>query len=215
MRRWRSWPAAAELAQSCEGYRAALDDLRDQLEDILTDLAIELAVGATITIFAACVSFGVGAVAGAAKTAHTISKFAKTIRSAISAWKLSKRISQGVKNADDIASVRKRLERIKNLARKGKPEEPRPFVPRPDPGFLYNIRPERLDHTFRRGHKLEALVERSGGREQAMRQILDGLTGHVPQAGTFERVIRVSGEQVTVRGFIDNGVIKIGTAFIP
>ena len=108
-----------ELAQSCKDYRAALDDLRDQLEDILTDLAIELAVGATITIFAACVSFGVGAVAGAAKTAHTISKFAKTIRSAISAWKMSKRISRGVKKAHDIAGVRKRLERIKNLARKG------------------------------------------------------------------------------------------------
>ena len=25
----------------------------------------------------------------------------------------------------------------------------------------------------------------------------------------------VSGEQVTVRGFVDNGVIKIGTVFIP
>ena len=114
-----------ELAQSCKDYRAALDDLRDQLEGILTDLAVELAVGATITIFAACVSFGVGAVAGAVKTAHTISKFAKTIRSAISAWKMSKRISQGVKKAHDIAGVRKRLERIKNLAKKGKPEDPK------------------------------------------------------------------------------------------
>jgi hypothetical protein len=115
-----------ELAQSCKDYRAALDDLRTQLEGILTDLAVELAIGATITIFAACVSFGVGAVAGAAKTAHTISKFAKTIRSAISAWKMSKRISAGVKKAHDIAGVRKRLERITNLARKANPEEPRP-----------------------------------------------------------------------------------------
>ncbi len=112
-----------ELAQSCKDYRAALDDLRDQLEGILTDLAIELAVGATITIFAACVSFGVGAVAGAAKTAHTISKFATTIRSAISAWKMSKRISQGVKKAHDIAGVRKRLERIKGLGRRGREPE--------------------------------------------------------------------------------------------
>ncbi len=114
-----------ELAQSCTDYRAALEDLRDQLEDILTDLAIELAVTATITIFAACVSFGAGAVAGAAKTAHTISKFATTIRSAISAWKISKRISAGVKKAHDIAGVRKRLERIKSVARKAKPEEPK------------------------------------------------------------------------------------------
>jgi hypothetical protein len=205
----------SELAQSCRDYKAALDDLRQQLEDILTELAIELAATAVISIFAACVSFGVGAAAGTAKAAHTITTFAGTIRSAISAWKVSKRIAQGVKKAHDIAGVRKRLERIKNLARKGKREEPQPFVPRADAGFVYNTRPERLDHIFRQGHKLEVLVERSGGREQAMRQILDGLTGHVPQAGTFERVIQVSGEQVTVRGFIDNGVIKIGTAFIP
>ena len=46
-------------------------------------------------------------------------------------------------------------------------------------------------------------------------QILAGLKGHVPQQGTFESVITVSGEQVTVRGFVDDGVIKIGTAFIP
>lgn len=95
-----------ELAQSCTDYQAALDDLRTQLEDIPTELAIELAVTATI------------------------SKFARTIRSAISAWKISKQISQGVKKAHDIAGVRKRLERIKNLARKSKPEEPK-SLPRP------------------------------------------------------------------------------------
>ncbi len=72
-----------ELAQSCRDYKAALDDLRQQLEDILTDLAIELAATAVISIFAACVSFGVGAAAGTAKAAHTITKFADTIRSAI------------------------------------------------------------------------------------------------------------------------------------
>ena len=40
----------SELAQSCKDYRAALDDLRNQLEDILTDLAVELAVTATIAV---------------------------------------------------------------------------------------------------------------------------------------------------------------------
>lgn len=90
---------------------------------------MELAVEATILIFAACVSFGAGAVAGAAKTAHTISKFAKIIRSAVSTWKVSKRISEGVKKAPDIAGVRKRLERIKSLGRRAKREEPKPPVP--------------------------------------------------------------------------------------
>lgn len=79
----------------------------------------------------------------------------------------------------------------------------------------FNTRPERLDHTFAPKHKLDGLVERVGGREQAMEEILGALKGHVPESGTFETVITVSGEQVTVRGFVDNGVVKIGTAFIP
>jgi hypothetical protein len=68
-----------ELAQSCMDYKAALEDLRDQLLGILEDLAIELAVTATIAILASCVTFGAGAAAGTAKAAHTISKFAGII----------------------------------------------------------------------------------------------------------------------------------------
>jgi hypothetical protein len=116
--------ACRELSQSCKDYKAALEDLRTQLEDILTDLAVELAATAVISIFAACVSFGLGAAAGTAKAAHTVTKFATTIRSAVGAWKISKRISEGVQKAHDIAGIRKRLERIKNLGRKAKPEEP-------------------------------------------------------------------------------------------
>ena len=115
----------SELAQSCKDYRAALDDLRNQLEDILTDLAVELAVTATIAVAASFISFGAAAAAGTAKAAHTISKFAKIIRSAVGAWKVSKNISKGVKKAQDIAGIRQRLQRIKNLGRKGKPEEPK------------------------------------------------------------------------------------------
>ncbi|HKV18233.1 MAG TPA: hypothetical protein VJR50_04310, partial [Mycobacterium sp.] len=119
-----------ELAQSCMDYKAALEDLRDQLLGILEDLAIELAVTATIAILASCVTFGAGAAAGTAKAAHTISKFAGIIRSAVNGWKISKRISEGVKRAHNIAAVRTRLERIKSLRRKAKAEE-RPLPSRP------------------------------------------------------------------------------------
>jgi hypothetical protein len=85
----------------------------------------------------------------------------------------------------------------------------------PDREFDFNTRPERLDHTFDPKHKLDGVVEKAGGREQAMRQMLDELKRNVPQNGTFETVITASGEQVILRGFVDNGVIKIGTAFIP
>lgn len=92
---------------------------------------------------------------------------------------------------------------------------PEPPGPQPDPEFEFNTRPERLDHTFADKHKLGGVVQRAGGWEEAMPQILDGLRGHVPSQGRFEAVINVSGENVTVRGFVDSdGMIKIGTAFI-
>ncbi len=205
----------AELAQSCRDYKSALDDLRTQLEGILENLAVELAVTAAVGIAASFVSFGAGAVAATAKAAHSVTRFARIIADAVAAWKISKNISVGVKRAHDIAGLRTKLERIKNLGRKNKPEEKPPVPRKPDPEFEYNTRPERLDHVFADKHKLDGVVQRAGGRDEAMRQILDGLKGNIPDNGVFESVINVSGEVVTVRGFVDNGVIKIGTAFIP
>lgn len=114
----------AELAQSCKDYGSALNDLRDQLQGILEDLAIELAVTATIAIAASFVSFGAGAVAGTAKAAQSITKFARIISEAVGAWKISKNIAKGVERVKDIAGLRQKLQRIKNLGRKDKPGEP-------------------------------------------------------------------------------------------
>jgi hypothetical protein len=114
----------AELSQSCKDYKSALDDLRTQLEGILQDLAIELAVTAAIGIAASFVSFGAGAVAGTAKAAQSITKFARIISEAVGAWKISKNIASGVKKARDIAGLRAKLQRIINMGRKGKPKGP-------------------------------------------------------------------------------------------
>ena len=121
----------AELAQSCADYKTALDDLRTSLEGILEDLAVELATTAAVGVAASFVSFGAGAVAATAKAAHSVTKYARIIAEAVSAWKISKNISKGVKSAHDIAGVRHRLQRIKNLGRKNKPEEkpPPPAAP--------------------------------------------------------------------------------------
>lgn len=208
--------SCAELSKSCNDYRTALDELRNNIGGILEDLAIELGATAAIGIAASFVTFGAGAVAATAKAAHTITKFAKIIGLAVASWKMTKNIGKGVQKIADIAKVRKQLERIKNLGRKDKGDEPKPpSVAKPDGSLEFNTRPERLDHTFAPKHKLDGIVERTGGREEAMREMLNGLQGKVPQSGTFETVITVSGEQVTVRGFVDNGIIKIGTAFIP
>ncbi|ABM11954.1 WXG100-like domain-containing protein [Mycolicibacterium vanbaalenii] len=125
----------AELAQSCRDYKAALDDLRSTLERILEDLAVELAATVAIGVAASFVSFGAGAVAATAKAAHSVTKFARIIAEAIGAWRISKNISKGVKSAHDIAGVRTKLQRIKNLGRKNKPEEKPPApTPPPPPG---------------------------------------------------------------------------------
>jgi hypothetical protein len=114
----------AELSQSCKDYKSALEDLRTQLEGILEDLAIELAVTAAIAIAASFVSFGAGAVAGTAKAAQSITKFARIISEAVGAWKISKNIASGVKKVRDIAGLRAKLQRIINMGRKGKPKGP-------------------------------------------------------------------------------------------
>jgi hypothetical protein len=90
-----------------------------------------------------------------------------------------------VKKAREFAGLRAKLQRIINMGRKGKPSEKPKIPPKPDPGFEFNTRPERLDHTFADKHKLDGVVQRAGGREEAMRQILDGLKGHVPSQGRF------------------------------
>jgi hypothetical protein len=118
----------AELSQLCNDHKSALDDLRTQLDGILKALATELAVTAAIGIAASFVSFGAGAVAGTAKAAQSITKFARIIAEAVGAWKISKNIASGVKKAHDIAGLRAKLQRIINMGRKGKPKGPAPPV---------------------------------------------------------------------------------------
>jgi len=187
----------AELSQSCKDYKSALDDLRTKLEGILNDLAVELAVTAVIAIAASFVSFGAGAVAGTAKAAHSITKFAKIIASAIGAWKISKNISNGVKKVHDIAGLRQRLKRIKNLGRKGKPEEgsPRPQVTVPA-GSPKNI----SGYTK---HAEEQIAGRDGGlgvRREALENAFENPVQNVERLVDAQGRVsyRYTGEDATV-----------------
>ena len=124
--------SCAELAQSCSEYKTSLDDLRTKMKETVEDLVEELAISAAIGIATAFLSAGVGAFAATAKAAASIKKYAGIIRGIIESWKISKNIKSGVKKVHDVAAIRKRLERIKNLGRKGKGEEPKP-TPKPLP----------------------------------------------------------------------------------
>lgn len=131
--------SCAELAQSCSEYKTSLDDLRTKMKETVEDLVEELAISAVIGIATAFLSAGVGAFAATAKAAASIKKYAGIIRGIIESWKISKNIKSGVKKVHDVAGVRKRLERIKNLGKKGKGEEPKP--PPPTPALPPGVKP--------------------------------------------------------------------------
>ncbi|MGU3435030.1 hypothetical protein ACNHUS_18680 [Actinomycetes bacterium M1A6_2h] len=110
--------ACRELADSCDEYRRNIDEFRDALRGILGDLAVELGVTAAITVAASMVTFGAAAAMGAAKSASTISKFARIVSEAVAAWKAAKAIEQGVTFTDDLRGLRLLLERLKALGRR-------------------------------------------------------------------------------------------------
>jgi hypothetical protein len=189
--------SCAELSKSCNDYRTALDELRNNIGGILEDLAIELGATAAIGIAASFVTFGVGAVAATAKAAHTITKFAKIIGLAVASWKMTKNIGKGVQKIADIAKIRKQLERIKNLGRKDKgdepPRRPSPTIP---PGAPKNIN----GYTK---HAEEQIAGRDGGvgvrrdaLEDAFSNPVQNVERLVDQQGRVS--YRYTGEDATV-----------------
>ncbi|WP_067712048.1 hypothetical protein [Nocardia yamanashiensis] len=81
-----------DIAKSCTDYRDALNELRDEIKGFLSDLAKELAIDAAITIVAAAVSFGAGAIT-AIKSLETLRKWAGKIKDAVRLWK-ARKVSQ-------------------------------------------------------------------------------------------------------------------------
>ncbi|MFB7271605.1 polymorphic toxin-type HINT domain-containing protein [Streptomyces sp. NPDC056244] len=91
-----------------------------------------------------------------------------------------------------------------------------------DEAYKANNSQKVLDHVFNKAdHGFDDLVRKSGGREQALKKIIDSL-GDGPmtqkpggQPGEFELSRVVDGETVTIRGRMVNGIARISTAFIP
>ncbi len=77
-----------------------------------------------------------------------------------------------------------------------------------------------LHHIFGKSeHNLGPLLERFGGETGAAFEAMKAATESVVKAqgltGVFETSIQVAGLQVTVRGAVVDGIVRIGTAFIP
>ncbi|SDY28376.1 intein C-terminal splicing region/intein N-terminal splicing region [Amycolatopsis xylanica] len=65
-------------------------------------------------------------------------------------------------------------------------------------------------------HGFADLVAKAGGREQALKRIVDSLhtIDDLPASGAFEVLRTIEGEVVTIRGAVVNGIPRLGTAFI-
>ncbi len=75
--------------------------------------------------------------------------------------------------------------------------------------------PNKVNHIFGdAGHNLDGLVNQLG-EEGTMRAVLNGLNGNLPSNGVFEANSVVNGINVTVRGNVIDGAIRIGTMFVP
>ena len=133
-----------------------------------------------------------------AKAAPSITKFARIIAEAVGAWKISKNIAKGMKRAHDIAGLRQKLQRLKNLGRKGKPEEPPP----PTPGVkIPDTAPKSLSRYTK--HAEDQIAGRDGGIG-VRREALDDAFQHPTR--DVERLVddkgrvsyRYTGEDATV-----------------
>jgi hypothetical protein len=76
--------------------------------------------------------------------------------------------------------------------------------------------PNKLLHLFPNKHNLGSLVNQLGGQENTIREVLKAANGQLPVNGIFKDiVVNVGGQAVYIRGSVINGIIRIGTMFIP
>lgn len=212
--------AVEEVATQYEKLGAACDDWADKIEDahrkIFNILAGALAVGLGAGILVGLFTAGTGTAlvgAGAGGSAGASIVGILVAFNGAAAVAVGTTVAAGVAAGAVAAELQPLLQA--NPIRY-EPGEAPPEQPPSDSQVGYNTRPERLNHTFAPKHNLDGVVSRSGGREGAVRAMLDALKGKTPEGGVFEKVVNISGENVTVRGFVDgNGIIKISTAFIP
>jgi RHS repeat-associated protein len=85
---------------------------------------------------------------------------------------------------------------------------------------LAAIRPNTILHIFgKAAHKLAPIVAQLGSEGKVMEAVAWGLArlpaGTLPAAGLFQAVVRVGSQNVTVRGAVVNGIVRISTMFIP
>jgi hypothetical protein len=85
--------------------------------------------------------------------------------------------------------------------------------------ILNAVRANTMRHIFgKAAHNLAGLVARYGSERAVVAAVARAMarlpSGSFPASGVFEVVVRVGGQNVTVRGAVVDGIIRISTMFI-
>ncbi|RWW96708.1 DUF6443 domain-containing protein [Flavobacterium cerinum] len=77
--------------------------------------------------------------------------------------------------------------------------------------------PNNISHIMQAKHKLNGILKIAGSERNVVRRLYLSLgqQASLPASGTFERIVTVYGENITIRGAVVNGTPRISTAFIP
>jgi len=110
-------------------------------------------------------------------------------------------------SVSDIAMAQRALGAMENLS----PESAKMLAERYGLDFA-----NKIGHAFgKEMHNLDGLVQTYGSAERAFVQVQAQVDSLSLSAGQFQQVVSVGGINVTVRGFVQNGVAKIATIFKP
>ncbi len=109
--------------------------------------------------------------------------------------------------ANDMAMAQRALSAMENLSG----QEARMLAKRYGLDFA-----NKIGHAFGKElHNLDTLVRTFGSPERAFVQIQNQVDALSLSAGPFTRVLTIDSVNVTIRGFVQNGIAKIGTVFVP
>ena len=85
-----------------------------------------------------------------------------------------------------------------------------------DDAAAYAMRTQNnINHIFAEKHNLGSLVNKLGGQRNTINAILNAGNGRFPTSGVFKFPVSVGGQNVWIKGVVQNGMPKLGTMWIP
>jgi len=213
-------------AQACSNYAQAIDDAHSK---ILHEMAV---LGGTIVVteviaavlipFTAGASEAVSKVVDVARLTATGARIANIIRefriaAELSALPTVSAAGAAARTVSELAALLSARVRIFLGEMTGKTAAE--LQAKVDQELSKALADGTIDHVFRNaaGHDFTRILGTYGGDKVAvLREILVQLQTKTPAAGVFNQIpVTIAGETVLVNGAVVNGVIRIGSAWLP